>query len=136
MNNIRNYHTKQKRLIEDIFIQNPNDNFTAEKIMSLLSNNNTPVSKATLYRTLDAMLNKGEIIRYNLDNNSSCYQYKSCKNTMHIHFKCQVCGEILHITNPIIRKTDKQIEQEYGVLIDTTKTILYGKCAKCKGGYM
>ena len=69
MNNLKNYHTKQKSQIRDIFINNPNDNFTADKLMLLLTKNNTPVSKATLYRTLDFMFDNGEIIKYNIDKN-------------------------------------------------------------------
>ena len=80
MNNLKNYHTKQKSQIRDIFINNPNDNFTADNLMLLLTKNNTPVSKATLYRTLDFMFDNGEIIKYNIDKNSSCYQYKTCDN--------------------------------------------------------
>ena len=127
MNNLKNYHTKQKSQIRDIFINNPNDNFTADKLMLLLTKNNTPVSKATLYRTLDFMFDNGEIIKYNIDKNSSCY------NSNHIHFKCQSCGAILHIENPIVKQMDLKIEKEYGVLVDSTKTILYGICARCKG---
>ena len=128
MNNLKNYHTKQKSQIRDIFINNPNDNFTADKLMLLLTKNNTPVSKATLYRTLDFMFDNGDI-----DKNSSCYLYKTCDNSNHIHFKCQSCGAILHIENPIVKQMDLKIEKEYGVLVDSTKTILYGICARCKG---
>lgn len=43
------------------------------------------------------------------------------------------CGAILHIENPIVKQMDLKIEKEYGVLVDSTKTILYGICARCKG---
>ena len=133
VNNLKNYHTKQKSQIRDIFINHPNDNFTADKLMILLTKNKTPVSKATLYRNLEFMIDNGEIMKYNIDKNCSCYQYKTCDNSNHIHFKCQNCGAILHIENPIVKQMDVRIEQEYGVVVDSTKTILYGMCAKCKG---
>ncbi len=125
VNNLKNYHTKQKSQIRDIFINHPNDNFTVDKLMILLTKNKTPVSKATLYRNLEFMIDNGEIMKYNID--------KNCDNSNHIHFKCQNCGAILHIENPIVKQMDVKIEQEYGVVVDSTKTILYGMCAKCKG---
>ena len=32
VNNLKNYHTKQKSQIRDIFINHPNDNFTVDKM--------------------------------------------------------------------------------------------------------
>ena len=113
VNNLKNYHTKQKSQIRDIFINHPNDNFTVDKLMILLTKNKTPVSKATLYRNLEFMIDNGEIMKYNIDKNCSCYQYKTCDNSNHIHFKCQNCGAILHIENPIVKQMDVKIEQEY-----------------------
>ena len=60
VNNLKNYHTKQKSQIRDIFINHPNDNFTVDKLMILLTKNKTPVSKATLYRNLEFMIDNGE----------------------------------------------------------------------------
>lgn len=37
VNNLKNYHTKQKSQIRDIFINHPNDNFTVDKLMILLT---------------------------------------------------------------------------------------------------
>ena len=63
VNNLKNYHTKQKSQIRDIFINHPNDNFTVDKLMILLTKNKTPVSKATLYRNLEFMIDNGEIMK-------------------------------------------------------------------------
>lgn len=56
MNNQKNYHTKQKNYIQDLFIHHPDLHFTAEQILKTLEESQTPVSKATLYRTLDQMV--------------------------------------------------------------------------------
>lgn len=133
VNNLKNYHTKQKSQIRDIFINHPNDNFTVDKLMILLTKNKTPVSKATLYRNLEFMIDNGEIMKYNIDKNCSCYQYKTCDNSNHIHFKCQNCGAILHIENPIVKQMDVKIEQEYGVVVDSTKINFIWHVCKVRG---
>ena len=133
MNNTKKYQTKQKQFVRNVFMSNPNDNFTIEKLMSNLSHNNTFVSKATLYRTLDSMVQNGEIMRYNIDNHHLCYQYKVCEGDSHIHFKCKKCGNILHVKIPNIIKISQNIEKIYGIEVDMSKTILYGLCERCKG---
>ena len=102
MNSAKIYNTKQKNSIKDLFINNPNEYFTAEELLSILVCDKKLVSKATLYRTLDLMISSGEIIKYNVENNKSCYQYSNCDDNSHIHFRCQSCGKILHIKNPLV----------------------------------
>ena len=133
MNNVKIYNTKQKSLIKDLFVNNPNEYFTADQLLSILVCDKKLVSKATLYRTLDALISNGEVIKYNVGNNSSCYQYSNCKKDSHIHFRCQKCGIVLHINNPLMDKMASKIGDEYGVKIDNKKTILYGYCQDCGG---
>ncbi len=141
MNNQKNYQTKQKNYIQDLFMDHPNLHFTAEQILKTLEDNHTPVSKATLYRTLDQMVDTKKIVKYNVDGTSACYQYLTCSNEdiLHIHFKCEKCGKILHIYEEKIQKYSNELEEKYGIAIDLSKTILYGICDTCicdthKGG--
>lgn len=136
MNNAKNYQTKQKIAINDIFINNPKIRFTAEEIMSILEREAKKVSKATLYRTLDNLVTSGQIIKDALDGNISCYQLKTCKcaSNDQIHFRCEECGKILHIENTSIKKVDNKIEEQYGVTISNTKMMVYGVCKDCIGG--
>ena len=134
MNNAKIYNTKQKNSIKDIFINNPNVYFTAEELLSILVGDKKLVSKATLYRTLDTMISNGELIKYNVNNNVSCYQYSNCNDNNHIHFRCQSCGKLLHIKNPLVDTITSKIGDEYGLKIDNRKTILYGYCNECEGG--
>lgn len=135
MNCVKNYQTKQKNAIKELFINNPLNRFTVEEIKNELDKSSKKVSKATLYRTLDNLVTSGEIIKDNIDGNVSCYQLKSCKCDLidQIHFRCEKCGVILHIDNSNIKKIDNKIKEEYGVLINNTRTMVYGTCKKCLG---
>lgn len=135
MNSLKSYQTRQKNIIKELFINNPSEHFTAEEILNLLINSATPVSKATLYRTLDTLVLAGDIIKYNLDGVCSCFQYNdyTASTSDHIHFRCQTCGQIFHINSSIVKKIDEDFEKEYGFLIDNKRTMLYGICDKCRG---
>lgn len=136
MNCSKYYQTKQKNAIKDIFMNNPLTRFTAEEIMKKLESSSKKVSKATLYRTLDYLVTSGEVIKDNFDEKYASYQLKSCRcdSSDQVHFRCEKCGLVLHIDNSNMKKVDKQIKEEYGVMINNIKTIIYGTCKKCLGG--
>lgn len=135
MNNQKSYQTKQKNVIKDLLIKEGDKHFTAEQILTILEEQDTPVSKATLYRTLEQLVENHEVVKYNFDGTSSCYQYLNCEHNSgrHFHFKCEECGKILHIDNET-EAFDLELEKRYGIAIDLSKTILYGICDNCKGG--
>lgn len=136
MNNQKKYQTKQKNIIKDLLALDDRKYYTAEQILKTLENNKTPVSKATLYRTLEQMIEADEIIKYNIDSSSTCYQYIKCGDLKkcHIHFKCKLCGIILHLDNEKIIQLDEELEKKYRISIDLEKTVLHGICNMCKEG--
>ena len=130
----KDYSTKQRNIILELFHEHLDEKLTAEEIMRMLHESNNTVSKATLYRNLDMLASKGIICKVLLDNLCSCYIYKSEKNTMSINFCCDQCGEIVQIKSPFISKMNTKIEKEFNCLIDKAKTVIHGICNKCKEG--
>lgn len=129
MNNPKVYNTKQKCIIKEFFKSQKQNYFTIEQLIENLVSNNK-LSKATLYRTLDLMINQGEIVKYYLDTKTPCYQYRDTNDF--ILFKCNNCGNTIDIPNKLINNATKKINSEYGISIDSNLMILYGKCKKCK----
>ena len=134
MNHAKSYQTKQKNTIKDFLLENKNQHFSADQILFHLNERQTPVSKATLYRTLDQLVETKEVIKCNVDGGLNYYQYLDCEHNQcaHIHFKCEVCGQVLHIHTSIIEQLDQTMQEDYHISIDTTKTVLYGICASCQ----
>lgn len=129
----KDYTTKQRNIILEVFKNHSDENLTAEEIMSLLNECSVTVSKATLYRNLDLLVSKGIVCKVLLDNLCSCYIYKSERNNSSINFCCDCCGEIVQINSPSINKMNVKLEKEFDFLIDQSKTIIHGICNKCKG---
>ena len=67
------YRTKQRELIEAFFQERKEQHVTAEDILTFLKEQNTPVSRSTVYRYLDKMLAQGKIRKYTIEEGSpSC----------------------------------------------------------------
>ena len=133
MNSTRNYHTKQKVIILDLLQRNQSVHMTVEQMLNILREEQTPVGKATLYRFLDSMIEQGEVQKYSIDNNTSCYQYVG-ENHKHdtYHLMCNSCGKVTHIDNPNITKMNTKIEKQCEFKIDQSKTVFYGICRECQ----
>lgn len=79
------YRTKQRELIEAFFQERKEQHVTAEDILTFLKEQNTPVSRSTVYRYLDKMLAQGKIRKYTIEEGSpSCYQYVGTEDSCHI----------------------------------------------------
>ena len=91
----RNYHTKQRSIILDLLKANQDRHLTAEEMLELFNQNQTPVSKATLYRYLDMLVSQNAVRKFIIDNQPSAgYQYIEEGDYCHEHFhlKCLECG--------------------------------------------
>lgn len=132
MNSTRVYHTKQKNVILELLQRNHETHMTAEQMLSTLKEENTPVSKATLYRFLDVMIEQGDVKKFNIDNTPSCYQYiGEHEDHCSYHLKCESCGKVYHVDDKAIKKMNSKIEKDCDFLIDKDKTVFYGTCKSC-----
>ena len=132
MNSTRVYHTKQKDIILDLLQKNHENHMTAEQMLSTLKEAQTPVSKATLYRFLDLMVEHGEVKRFNIDNSPSCYQYiGQHEDECSYHLKCNSCGKVIHVEDNSFNRINNKIEKNCDFKIDKDKTVFYGICGSC-----
>ena len=119
----KDYSTKQRNIILEVFKEHSDEKLTAEEIMTLLNDCCANVSKATLYRNLDLLVSKGIVCKVLLDNLCSCYIYKSEENNTSINFCCDCCGEVVQIKSPFISRMNSKLEKEFDCLIDRSKTV-------------
>ena len=103
--------------------------------MRHLQDNETPVGTATVYRTLEQLVEEGIVRKYVLDGKSSaCYQFLSGEPhacTEHFHLKCTQCGQLFHVSCDYLNQLGEHLLEHHGFVIDHTKTVLYGLCAAC-----
>lgn len=129
------YKTKQKELILECLIENKNIHLTAGDISVHLREKGNAIGTSTIYRHLDKLVSAGSVKKYIVDENSpACYQYigddeQCCE---HFHLKCTSCGQLIHTQCSLLKKITEHMMQDHGFMIDSTKTLLYGKCKDCR----
>ncbi len=131
----KSYHTKTSGLISQ-FIQTKMDKgFTAAELSAFLEKNGVSVNKTTVYRNLDKMTESGKLTkRKSMVSDAFVYQTAEedghCEE--HIHFQCNKCGSVIHLSDKKTEQYLKSISKELGLQINLNQSSLNGLCQKCR----
>ena len=130
-----NYHTKQREAILSYIASLGGGHVTAARIVGHFRGQGVSVSRPTVYRHLEKLTRSGRLRKYTTDGVSgACYQQadggERCQ--IHLHLKCEGCGELQHIECEAFGKIRRHVFDEHTFAIDAMKTVLYGKCGHCQ----
>ncbi|MCQ2593031.1 MAG: transcriptional repressor [Treponema sp.] len=129
------YHTKTTDLISQFIGLNQEKGFTASDLSEFLKSNGVEVNKTTVYRNLEKMTEKGQLIKHK-SMISDGFIYQSVEEEHHceehIHFQCCKCGSVIHLDDEKTSEYLKSISSELGVKIDLNLSSLNGICQKCR----
>jgi Fur family ferric uptake transcriptional regulator len=129
-----NYNTRQGKFILDYLASLGDSHVTVNGIVRHFEDEGIAVSQTTVYRHLEKMAEKGLIRKYVLDGAGVCYQYieKNGNCREHFHLVCENCGELFHLDCDLLNRLRGHLLKEHRFELNGLKTILYGRCEKCR----
>ena len=130
----KNYRTRQQEALENYFKLHPGACVTADEIYLYFMNTGGKIGKATIYRSLDRMVDSGEVKKFISDSGEGAtYQLidgeKGCDR--HFHLKCTRCGAVIHMDCEFMDEFERHIMEHHRFRVDNGRTIIYGLCEKC-----
>jgi Fur family transcriptional regulator, ferric uptake regulator len=123
--------TRQRTLIWDTLVDKPGSHLSAADIADAVRAREPELHQATIYRTLDALVAEGLVLRTALGANRSYYELAS--DHRHHHLVCSRCGTIVHVHDDAVATVLDQLEATTGFTFDQELN-LPGQCATCFTG--
>ncbi len=105
--------------------------FDVELLYIKMKEKNYRVSRATLYNTLELLLDCKLIIRHQFGQNMAQFE-KSYKSKQHDHLICLTCGSITEFCEPRIQEIKDDIGDFNDFNVVEHSLYLYGYCKYCK----
>ena len=103
----------------------------SEEIYLALKKRGQSVSRATVYRTMDILVNNGFARKMNLGDGRSRYESK-VNSPHHDHLVCMDCGLIVEFMDQKIEDLQDEIAIQYEFQLKRHIHQLFGLCKKCQ----
>lgn len=129
----RQRFTPQRRdMVRYIFSKH--NHFDADELIDELKDAGFRVSRATVYRTLDKLVDAGLLRRINLGSRT-VYEH-DYGYAQHDHLLCEKCGTMIEFQDPQIEKLISDVCQQNHFQYQGHTFVIRGMCAACNQARM
>lgn len=122
--------TRQRSAVRD-HLQNGQDFQTALQIFDGLRTGGDKIGLTTVYRTLTAMAEAGEVDMLRTADGEAAYRY--CSTGHHHHLVCRSCNRTIELTGPTVERWAKKVASEHGFVEVQHHLEVSGLCGSCAG---
>ena len=120
--------TRQRRAVAAA-LQSFDDFRSAQEIHEMLRRTGENVGLATVYRTLQALAECGEVDTLRTEDGEAVY--RRCSTTHHHHLVCRSCGRTVEVEGPAVEAWADSVAARHG-FTDVSHTLeIFGTCPDC-----
>jgi Fur family ferric uptake transcriptional regulator len=121
--------TPQREMIVEA-VAHAGRHVTAEEVYEQVLTRTSAVNVATVYRTLDLLVELGLISRADLGDGR--VTYASPVHGPHCHLVCRRCGCVIEADHALVVPLDERLQEQYCFVADLDHLAIPGLCADCQ----
>ncbi len=103
---------------------------SAQEIHDLLGRRGEQVGLATVYRTLQRLVEADEVDLLRTEDGEAIY--RRCSDTHHHHLVCRDCGATVEVEGPAVERWTRAIAAEHGFVDVSHALEIFGTCRACR----
>jgi Fur family ferric uptake transcriptional regulator len=105
--------------------------FDADELLSFLHRRHMPVSRATLYRTLDHLTVAGLVKKHRFGQGHALFEHVYGRQH-HDHLVCDRCGTVIEFVNDDIEALQDEVCRAHGFEPTNHVMQIFGICSRCR----
>jgi Fur family ferric uptake transcriptional regulator len=105
---------------------------TAQEIFDRLRASGRRVGIASVYRTLDLLVDKGRVQKIDIGAGTARFEQAHPGGDHHHHIVCDNCGKVEAFADPRLERAIHRVETSTGYAIAGHDVVLRGDCGDCR----
>ena len=129
--------TNQRLLILEVLANANGKHYSTEEIYDLVKLTYPEIGLATVYRTIQLLLDLEIIDKINFDDGFVRYELSeqlenNSSKHQHHHLICKACGQVFSFKEDLLELLEEKIKKEMGFQISNHEVKFYGYCKSCQ----
>lgn len=127
--------TSQRLMVLNILSAHGDGHLTVEEIYDLAKEESPEIGLATIYRTVQVLLELHVIEKVTFDDGFARYELngeETGSGHRHHHAICTQCGKVYSLETDLLDTLEKQVFESLGFEVTDHEVKLYGLCSACR----
>lgn len=127
--------TSQRLMVLNILSAHGDEHLTVEEIYDLAKEESPEIGLATIYRTVQVLLELHVIEKVTFDDGFARYELngeETGPGQRHHHAICTQCGKVYSLETDLLDTLEKQVFESLGFEVTDHEVKLYGLCSACR----
>lgn len=124
--------TARRGTVLKVFMKNPEGHLTAEDVYKGVKTEDAQMGKATVYRTLDLLVELGILNKLAFPDGKLRYELNNEEKHNHHHLICIECGQVYDFRSSCLEDIENEVRKAKEFTVLNHQLNFHGICKYCK----